>query len=987
MGGKGRQRKRRKAAGIGGPAEQPAVPGLIRITDGGFAGRLAAKYAWQPAGRTARAAMVHRMREQAERPEAVSLRLQLMLRQIRLMVPLHLRLEYRPKVVPPDSRHSSDVPRVTAGRRGREEVRPSAAERKRAPAGDARRGGRRRADAAGRPSAAGRTAATGRAAGPMDAAADRRTDAPGTPSVQRADIPVVRSTVHTAEPGRSVHWTDRSVHWTDGGVLDLETGRDWPMMAAYRLLAAAVRQPLSGPGGAPDDWRRHRRPEHAPFLRHLLPHHPPQRRGGAADASAFVRGPSDADDRMQAALRGMPAVLTGRPSRPFRRPPDDADRAAAGTAPVPPAAAAGAERAHAATVLPVVLQAGLAAVRLLIGADQRIGGLASVPSPEARSRRGRTFAGFRTPIVHHAEAVRDDEPGVGLSGRNDQLHRLEQLERLAMSDRQSGHEIALQRSLRERLTLDLGRMIRIVPRLRERPGGSRHAVGRRADGGPSGAAGINAPLIGGSVPGLMRTAGPEFPQRGAAAPSFMHAAAGHAEVRRHHTRTEDRFLAAFRTRSSAVMTEAAPLPGIARTAALTAQRLQHRLRLPQVRQVRQVRHPLGTHRQPVHRDGGAASALLPHADRQDRVQPAGPSAVPALAARAALPRLELLRMLPQMMPDALPASPGGISGQPGGRSLIRDAARLTGRTPVIDRPHARPDGVRRQTVHVRRRAADAPVGSAESGAVPTVSTPATATAISPAAARAAEVPAAGRGAKRLTVRRSEPAGRMTPLSAAPAIHGPRPSAAPAIHQTPPGTATAGRQMLPVPVHAVRRSPFRTAPAAPQAGRHAAPAVRRAVPNIPLTARRGLHALTAPPVPPPAADVPGRAAPDEGGYASSPPHAAAMPHYAELHVASAGRLLASRMESLTRRLTGGDRPAVRRQVSDVPLQVAARPGGRTGPAATVIGELKSAIRGMEQELSRVKADWSKPAIDLNRLADDLYKAVNRRFRHEQQRRGL
>lgn len=72
---------------------------------------------------------------------------------------------------------------------------------------------------------------------------------------------------------------------------------------------------------------------------------------------------------------------------------------------------------------------------------------------------------------------------------------------------------------------------------------------------------------------------------------------------------------------------------------------------------------------------------------------------------------------------------------------------------------------------------------------------------------------------------------------------------------------------------------------------------------------------------------------------------------------------------------------------MPLQVAARTSGRTGETSPVINELKSAILNVEKELGRMKEDKPAPAVDFNRLADELYKAVNRRFRLDQHRRGF
>ena len=77
----------------------------------------------------------------------------------------------------------------------------------------------------------------------------------------------------------------------------------------------------------------------------------------------------------------------------------------------------------------------------------------------------------------------------------------------------------------------------------------------------------------------------------------------------------------------------------------------------------------------------------------------------------------------------------------------------------------------------------------------------------------------------------------------------------------------------------------------------------------------------------------------------------------------------------------------RRVENVPLQVAAK----SSPAARLpqqeIRQLEAAIKNVESDLVRARAEWAEPKLDLNRLADEVYKAFARRMRFERQRRGL
>ena len=198
-------------------------------------------------------------------------------------------------------------------------------------------------------------------------------------------------------------------------------------------------------------------------------------------------------------------------------------------------------------------------------------------------------------------------------------------------------------------------------------------------------------------------------------------------------------------------------------------------------------------------------------------------------------------------------------------------------------------------------------------------------------------------------------------------------------------------------HGVAIAPAAVRQVAPADTRHAAPGGRESAPGLPVTrgitpvarqpVRRGLTSapLTVRRSLPTAAASPAVAAGLAHGAMTSP-DAVSSPQPAELRFAFAGRQ-GAQAEEIARGIAGANRSHERRQVRDVPLQVAARTSGRTGETSPVINELKSAILNVEKELGRMKEDKPAPAVDFNRLADELYKAVNRRFRLDQHRRGF
>ena len=77
----------------------------------------------------------------------------------------------------------------------------------------------------------------------------------------------------------------------------------------------------------------------------------------------------------------------------------------------------------------------------------------------------------------------------------------------------------------------------------------------------------------------------------------------------------------------------------------------------------------------------------------------------------------------------------------------------------------------------------------------------------------------------------------------------------------------------------------------------------------------------------------------------------------------------------------------RQPQAIRLDVAARRTASPVVNETVIESLQQTIKSVEQELNQAKAQWNKPSIDMNRLADQMFKEFSQRLRHAQQRRGM
>lgn len=76
----------------------------------------------------------------------------------------------------------------------------------------------------------------------------------------------------------------------------------------------------------------------------------------------------------------------------------------------------------------------------------------------------------------------------------------------------------------------------------------------------------------------------------------------------------------------------------------------------------------------------------------------------------------------------------------------------------------------------------------------------------------------------------------------------------------------------------------------------------------------------------------------------------------------------------------DRPLPR---LDVPARAAEKPGRDEQAIRT----LEVAVKTIEQELGQAKELWAKPKLDVNRLADEMVKAVAKRMKQDRQRRGI
>ena len=77
----------------------------------------------------------------------------------------------------------------------------------------------------------------------------------------------------------------------------------------------------------------------------------------------------------------------------------------------------------------------------------------------------------------------------------------------------------------------------------------------------------------------------------------------------------------------------------------------------------------------------------------------------------------------------------------------------------------------------------------------------------------------------------------------------------------------------------------------------------------------------------------------------------------------------------------------RQPQPIRLDVAARRTVNHTVHETVIQSLQQSIKTVERELNEARTEWAKPGIDINRLADQMFKEFNQRIRHAQQRRGM
>ena len=77
----------------------------------------------------------------------------------------------------------------------------------------------------------------------------------------------------------------------------------------------------------------------------------------------------------------------------------------------------------------------------------------------------------------------------------------------------------------------------------------------------------------------------------------------------------------------------------------------------------------------------------------------------------------------------------------------------------------------------------------------------------------------------------------------------------------------------------------------------------------------------------------------------------------------------------------------KQPQAIRLDVAARRTASPVVNETVIESLQQTIKTVEQELNQAKAQWKQPSIDMNRLADQMFKEFSQRLRHAQQRRGM
>jgi hypothetical protein len=1001
VGGKRKRRgnKNAIASDIRRLKDSYAVPGIIRLTDGGFADRLIGKYLWRASGRAARGEMVHRTREQARTPEAVSVQLQLMLRRIRLMVPIHLRIDYRAPVLP--------------------QARPDDSARR----GDGARRVLTAADASpGRRSAAGRSGGrreTGSGtARPGERHAERRGE---RPQERRAGRLAGRRGERSGEAPASGRSALRGALPVTAGIpARPESGRIGPAPAlfeppaarAYRLLAAAVRTPLFGrrDGAGVDGRPGVRRPSRAPALLHQQPVRPdasalaalralqaraaapapqtPQRPdasapAGRADASA-ARSPA-ARPTGSESRRTDPAVPA--PPRTFSDP--DAPVPRRRSVPASPAVSASAEplalfarTAFGSIAFPAALlpaDGDRAAARRgfarraptgdAAGAGRPDDAVPSLPFIAARYRPRQRPADGRTAIVHRTEGAR----GI----------RDEQLGRLARHVR---HE-----RITERMTLARSpeRMLRSESAARARADGAGRTDRPRAETAAGGTPGRAAPAeartaSAGSpvraladrqppldMPPVVRRTPATAPAILSHAPSARRAAADAANMTAVSAANAAVNLAAEAAARAAALrlvraagaANSGADAGAGRWAAASraadtsfpsgnagAERSAGVPRVPVV--VARVRAADAA--------GGTAAANAPSP------QAAAPSRIAAPVANLA----QFLRAA-RLVPPPDPASRIFASAlrQRSGPGLSRLARTVRG--------PADGGGTAVPAAHAAGAAQAQPGAGRALPRLVTLQPPVLP--VAQAFGFAAHAPSDGRTAARdaayVRVARLTPPEReiarpySPPRRTVPAIAA-RGQAGAAIAQS-------GAAATPATLHIAGRGDMPALPTTPGITPVVRRTVRSGVANVPLARRRSL----------PTAAAPAGLATPPGVQAASAPRRAGAPLPAELHIASAGRQVAPAAEAVARGFDGVTRTHEHRQVREVPLQVAARPAPRLSEASPVIRELKTALRGVEQELSRMKEDKPAPAIDYKRLTDDLYKAVNRRLRLDSFRRGF
>jgi hypothetical protein len=97
------------------------------------------------------------------------------------------------------------------------------------------------------------------------------------------------------------------------------------------------------------------------------------------------------------------------------------------------------------------------------------------------------------------------------------------------------------------------------------------------------------------------------------------------------------------------------------------------------------------------------------------------------------------------------------------------------------------------------------------------------------------------------------------------------------------------------------------------------------------------------------------------------------------------LSAKRTNQAANRSPVVSRESAQRQAIRLDVPVKKTMGQRVDEPA--IQSLQHAIKTVEHELNQAKETWAKPNLDMNRLADQMFKEFSKRIRHEQQRRGM